>query len=1103
MQPGVLIYTSNRLEDLLTVLAERLAVDPLPPLETETIVVPGQGMARWLRFELAARHGIAAGLALPFPGAFLQQLNRRASAATGNEFGLDVLTWRVHRLLGDTALQRELGPATSYCSHDPDGRKRFQLSKRIAGCFDDYQLYRDDLLARAANGDDLRELGDHGPWQAKLWRALLRDAGYDGAPGAAAAAAAPMLFAELEAESKRAREPWQAHRLQSLERLLADPGRARAVLPPRLSVFAASTLPPALLRLLFAVSRQVEVALYVPTPSPHWFGDQRKGADGNALLARLGIEAREFQDALVDLQETSRDVAIERRDLGELDEAEPPDLLACLQQDLAWVRERGTAGEPPAFRIAADDDSLRVHDCHSEHRELEVVRDQILAAFATDPELQPHDVLVLVPDIERYSPYVHAVFGAVQEHLPYQVADKSPVAELPICAGLFRLLRLADTRIHVHDVLHLLETPAMQRRFDLFASDLPILSHLCERAGIRWGLDGDSRHRRFDVPAFDDNSWRLGIERMLLGVASGPVEDLVLGRLPVADVTAGREALLERFLAFLDALFGALRPLQRPHSLARWADLIDALVSELFAADADDAAGVTALTAATAGMRAAAEQARAVEPITPIVLQDWLQSSLGRAANSQGFLGGRVTVAAMLPMRAVPVRRLFLCGLDDRSFPRRDQPASFDLTARPRRAGDRSPRLDDRQLFLDCLLAARQQLHITFVGHSQKDDSECAPSVVLAELLETVERCCLPAEGRGTAREQVVVRHPLQAWSGRYRSGSDTRLFTYGNDASPPDEAALIADRPWFAAPITPLESIAVDAIAFDTLSEFWWHPCRFFLRHCLGVRLPRDSDDDLRTESFAVTGLDHWRLLDAAVRRTLAEKPQPLDPMAHARAGGLLPAGGSGISAFAQIHEEVLQFTGELQRRGSLDRRQITATGADFTVTGELQQIGADELVYARPAKIKPKDRLRAWLWHVTAATARVQGADLPPTTTVIARDATLRYRELQPDEALAFLTDLVTGFRNGITAPLPFFEASSHEYGHALHKKAKATAAALRNARRKWLPDTSEYAGSDSEDHSIALCMRGQNALELPDFTAWAARIWRVVYGYTEARR
>jgi exonuclease V gamma subunit len=50
--------------------------------------------------------------------------------------------------------------------------------------------------------------------------------------------------------------------------------------------------------------------------------------------------------------------------------------------------------------------------------------------------------------------------------------------------------------------------------------------------------------------------------------------------------------------------------------------------------------------------------------------------------------------------------------------------------------GDRKPRDDDRLLFLESLLSARDVFYISYVGRSIRDDSKKVPSVLVTELLE-------------------------------------------------------------------------------------------------------------------------------------------------------------------------------------------------------------------------------------------------------------------------------------------------------------------------------------------------------------------------------
>lgn len=1093
---GIAVHTGQRLEDLCAALAARLHADPLPPLATDTIVVPTRGLARWLELQLAVRHGIAAGLQFPFPGAFLAWLAQTARAGTTDPFAPDVLHLRLFRLLGDAGVAAQIGLAADYCRDDPDGRKRFQLAERLAAAFDDYQLYRDDLLARAGRGDDLRDQGTHGPWQAALWRALLRDAGLPSPPttngrrGARTAPATPLLFPEL---AEVPAVPIAAHRLDCLRALLADPRRAREVLPPRVSVFGTGSLPPAFVDLLQQIATHVPVHLYVPQPTPHWFADQRPKdhAGGNPLLARFGTLAREFADRLAALEDDQA-VPCERVELSPPPDpdAPVPSLLACVQRDIAAVFDRARPAAP--FVVHADDASLRVHDCHSPQRELEVVRDQILDAFATDPTLQPHDVLVLVPDIDGYAPYAEAVFGPVRRHLPFEVADRDPPSELPLCASLLAVLALAQERLEVFDVLHLCEEPALRRRFDLAATELPILRHWCERAGIRWGLDGAARERQFQLPPFEENSWAQGIERLLLGVVCGPGDDLVCGKLPAADTTTGRDDLLQRFLAFLRALFVHLPALQRPHAPADWADHLDALLADLYRpTGAADEQALQRLQRATADLRALAAAASLREPLAPIVLRDWLRQQLQRTASGRGFLSGTVTVAAMQPMRTVPVRHLYLCGLSDQAFPRRDQPAPFDLIARERRPGDRSLRLDDRQLFLDALLAARERLHLSFVGHSQKDDSACAPSVAIAELLDLVDRTCTGTGGTA-ARDLVVVRHPLQPWSRRYRTGADARLFTYARGDAPGRPSEPAPAPPFVTGPVTPPPELLLPELPFERLAEFWRHPCRFFVTEVLGMRFPRDADDELETEPFDVSFLDRWRLQDPVVRAAQRGEAPAADPLAAARATGRLPPGGLGAFAFAPMHAETQAFLRRIAPHPIDGRATLRVAVDGCIVTGELQGLGPDAAVRARIAKLKPKDRMGAWLQHVWMSVARAQGhAELPPRTLLFAKDGDVTFPPLDAATATGLLATFVRGYREGLASPLPLFEKSSYAYAA---KDEGDAADRHRRALPEWLPNTSERGGpNDSEDDAIDLCMRGRDALGLPGFVAWAETIWR----------
>ena len=96
-----------------------------------------------------------------------------------------------------------------------------------------------------------------------------------------------------------------------------------------------------------------------------------------------------------------------------------------------------------------------------------------------------------------------------------------------------------------------------------------------------------------------------------------------------------------------------------------------------------------------------------------------------------GFLRGGITFCEARPLRSIPAKVVCLLGLDEKSFPRKEKHLSFDLMAYKPRLGDRSARKDDRYLFLETLLSARDCFYVSYVGQGVKDNEPRLSSVVL------------------------------------------------------------------------------------------------------------------------------------------------------------------------------------------------------------------------------------------------------------------------------------------------------------------------------------------------------------------------------------
>jgi len=167
--PGLKLYSSNRLENLAQKLAELLRL-PLPsPLQSEIILVQSKGMERWVSMELARYHGVCANYRFPFPNHFVYAIFRELipDLEETSPFAQEIMTWKVMRTLPLNLKKKEFESLRNYLSEGAADLKLFQLSQRIADLYDQYLLFRPEMVLGW-------EKGQENHWQATLWREVVK-----------------------------------------------------------------------------------------------------------------------------------------------------------------------------------------------------------------------------------------------------------------------------------------------------------------------------------------------------------------------------------------------------------------------------------------------------------------------------------------------------------------------------------------------------------------------------------------------------------------------------------------------------------------------------------------------------------------------------------------------------------------------------------------------------------------------------------------------------------------------------------------------------------------------------------------------------------------
>ncbi len=928
-RPGLLAVHANCAEDLRDLVVSWMAAYPPEPLESDVVITQSNGVAQWLKLALADEPGrglgIAAGVDIVLPARFLWRVYR---AVLGVESVPEVsaldksrLVWRLMRILPTLIDQPDFKALKQFLSRDTDLRRRLQLCERLADLYDQYQVYRADWLADWADGEDIlrtarsqvQTLSDN-RWQAILWRAVLSD-----------------LTDESPSQRNAINNGRAAVHQAFLRQAQAmDDGFVPSGLPRRIIVFGISSLPRQSLEVLGVLSQWTQVLLCVQNPCQYYWGDivedrdllgvhnrrhQRKFTEqvlpefdllhqhAHPLLAAWGKQGRDFIGLLAD-HDTPADQAVAHDQLRAIGQSVDifrslgrETLLNQIQDDILNLRPLAeTQSHWPAVDTD-NDQSIRFHSAHSPQREVEILQDQLLAAFERDASLEPRDVIVMVPDIDSYAPHIKAVFGLYTQrdsrYIPFTIADQGQRARDPMLQAVDILLGLGQARISVSQILDLLDVPALRRRFGIKEADIPRLHRWIIGANVRWGLD-ETHVAALGLPAEQRlrHTWAHGRERMLLGYAVGDalteVEDsqeidqsaayVVWNDIEPQSEVGGLEAAL---VGQLDELIRLIHSLwsdqQSSQSVENWVDCWQHWLNALFLPETQaEQATFLSLEGGLRDWLESSQVAKFEEPMPAATVADCWLSRIDEASLSQRFSGGAVTFATLMPMRAIPFRYVALMGMNDQDYPRSRAGLDFDLMQSDYRPGDRSRREDDRYLFLEALLSARDYLHCSWVGRSITDNSPRPPSVLVGQLRDHIQAGWTGAQPGKRLIDTLTLEHPLQPFSARYFDSAsalenESELFTYAAEwqAASASESTLKARS---FSDILPIRQAVISIDRF-MLERFLKDPIKVFFHDRLGVVFDRHHDEVEDQEPFALTGLARWQVNEALLRCVASHK--------------------------------------------------------------------------------------------------------------------------------------------------------------------------------------------------------------------------------------
>ncbi|API87204.1 exodeoxyribonuclease V subunit gamma [Francisella uliginis] len=695
-------YPSNKLEYLVRVLSKLLDLEEKDLFTPTQLIVGSRGMQHWLSMQLAETRNIAMNLKYDMINGYILDICYELTNKYEYKkaYTKDILTWRVFKHLDD------IGNDKLKEYYKNSDLKKYQLSAKIAEVFSKYLAYRTDWLEAWEQNKFINPVKEETDelWQMQLWQRLVTEA------------------------------PATPHKIQAqaLE-LLSKESLKNIKVPNSIYIFGINSISKKNLNFIFALAKHIDVnILYINPCSEYWYDLKKDKVSAwldnddyeiQPLLANLGQQGKEFFNELLDNEEKNELAVFEKFDKDYLNfeklEDNNQSQLVSLQRNLLELNCQNYAQQK--------DTSITINSCHSPLREVQVLHDRLLDMIKDNPDIKPRDILVMCPNIEDYSPYIDSVFSryAEDKKLPCSIADRTLLDSEPLAASFIELLQLPESDFEVNKILDYLSVPAIQHKFKISNEQLETIRYWLKEACIHHSNDGETF------------SWSWGLKRLMLGFSYSDENYIIDDSLMTVPIIEGSEvAELGGLYELLELLAAYSEELLETRSLEDWHTYLLEMFDNVFDITQEEQYIAKKIKDIIAKTIETAKEISADILIDLYTIRYCLISQLSEPIINNHFLNGKVTFCSMTPMRSIPFKVVAMLGLNNGKFPRQESAISFDLMARlGRRACDRTKRDDDRYLFLEAILSARDYLYFSYLGRSVKTNVEQQPSLVLKELI--------------------------------------------------------------------------------------------------------------------------------------------------------------------------------------------------------------------------------------------------------------------------------------------------------------------------------------------------------------------------------
>lgn len=569
-----------------------------------------------------------------------------------------------------------------------------------------------------------------------------------------------------------------------------------------------------------------------------------------------------------------------------------------------------------------NDSSVQIHGHYTTYREIEGLFNTLIHyAENNDNEFHSRDCVVYCCDLKTYIPAIHYFFNRIDYPFPYRIIGERQFDSNTSLNALQDILSFDIKQMKPSALLKILEYPAIKNKFSI--EDITLIKSWIQATNIRYSYLGDIEKETNLI------SWKLGLDRMLLGSCTGVNDWYDDDTLMVDLAEANSFDLLINFRYFIDNFYAYRQALLTDRTKMQWIAYTKELVNFFFTPDQDDL------------IQNFLHQIDQLDTknVSTISFKTWLlflSPLLGDVSEYKRANVNGITFVELGNAQIIPKPITAIIGLNYNSFPRKASQLDFDLLKNAEEYLKTSVKEIDKNNFLHAILQTSDLLYLSYNSHSSQDNSEIPPSILIEQLLDYTNK-----------EEQVIsiVHHPLHGFNSNYNKSDELISYTL-NTVHSSDFKEMLTTR-------SLEENIEEYNVMPHQFINFFSDSFKDFYRSQLGLYGNDEEEEIADEEMFEVNNLDAWAIrnwyIENGINITDFSKKELSDTFKQLKVHGQLPLTKIGEHHFYQAIKNYESVTDAFFNNIKNKEKNIIDIDQIFQIDGHTVNFTGSTTVYDR----------------------------------------------------------------------------------------------------------------------------------------------------------